>query len=159
MFEKRLQTPCAYLAMGLLTGILFACAYNVCSHYFYSNDDGTPNSNSMLKEMFQILPFSSYYKDSYGEGNYIPDEPMLLSQKTHQYTTIPYSMEFTKSIGKRGCEADSYSKCVMRHQVSENDVPEEIQKACESESNAECCFPDLVTQSRTEPYYMYSQYV
>jgi hypothetical protein len=112
-----------------------------------------------LYESFKKHP-DAYYSDTYAEGNYIPDDPTLISQKSHQYSTIPYRMDVVKSIGKRGCESDAYSTCISRHDVqSELDVPDDIQQKCESESNSKCCFPDIITQSRTEPYHMYSQYV
>ena len=135
------------LIFSILAGVALTLFYNR-----YVSDTKT-------RDPFKTYSHS-YYKDTYDEGNYVPDDPALISQTSHQYTTIPYRMEFVKSIGKRGCESDTYSKCIADASVqSELDVPEEIQKRCESESNSSCCFPDMTVQSRTEPYQMYSQYV
>jgi len=83
-----------------------------------------------------------------------------------QFSFLPYYTKNVKNMGKRGCHTDKYWDCVYRHpttirngnEITPNDITPEVHEQCVKQSNGNCEFPELLSHSRTEPYYQTIEY-
>lgn len=86
--------------------------------------------------------------------------PGLVHPTTYSFT--PYSMNFTRNLSRRGCDASKYWNCVdksMKKDYNVNNIPEKVDNDCKQYANDQCYFPERLSHSRTEPYYQYLNYI
>ena len=77
-----------------------------------------------------------------------------------QFSFLPYSMKNIINLGRRGCHSAHYWDCVHKHPDLKrgDEITDKIHEDCACYSNKECHFPEMLSHSRTEPYYQYLEY-
>lgn len=99
------------------------------------------------------------YSEVGEDGTIMGDEKPRWYHVRH-YSFIPYYMKNVISNSKRGCHADKYWDCIHKHHDMKRfgEIPEDVHNYCKKYSDDNCCFPERLSHSRTDPYYQYLDY-